>query len=338
MLTDIFAVRYEDSCIFKEAGARELRVLFQCFTILGEMRPIESGDVNRQKSNANYWETVHKMVANELGMPWLSEPYYGTVVSEMTFSSTGKPQKSFFEITRDFVRQSPDEKTNPDEFIKTRLSVVEIGLRKLYEASSDSNKFLEALGFGDSLVERTQLAAALHDAASAEVNVRFDQGQFPLHYHNGFIQFVSDEVISREIEQPFWNLVFDPIWENVDSDMKEALDRRDTGRMDGAFHALKALESTLKIVSDKKKLSTGRESGVPQYIDNLAKKGVGWISQWEADVMRSLFSNVRNPLGHGAGNEPKLTLSKDQTEWILESSMSLIKLIVIRFNTENEST
>ena len=33
--------------------------------------------------------------------------------------------------------------------------------------------------------------------------------------------------------------------------MKEALDHRDTGQRDAAFYAARALESTIKIISDK---------------------------------------------------------------------------------------
>ncbi len=76
----------------------------------------------------------------------------------------------------------------------------------------------------------------------------------------------------HEAEEPFWKLVADPIWKNVDTDMKEAIDRRDGGERDPAWYAARALESTIKIISGEKGWSHGREKGAHNYIDNLAKK------------------------------------------------------------------
>ena len=62
----------------------------------------------------------------------------------------------------------------------------------------------------------------------------------PLTYHNGFIQFALDQQIEKHIAKPFWDLVAAPPWKNVDIDMKEALDRRDSNDKDPAIFAAKA--------------------------------------------------------------------------------------------------
>lgn len=85
--------------------------------------------------------------------------------------------------------------------------------------------------------------------AIAELNSRLRQAECKLHYHNGFIQISEDETIAREIETPFWTLVAEPKWHNVDHDMKEAVDLRDTGGRDPGFYAARSLESTIKIIS-----------------------------------------------------------------------------------------
>ncbi len=87
-----------------------------------------------------------------------------------------------------------------------------------------------------------------------ELNTRFKQAGYDLNYHNGFIQLSTDSLIEKEIEDPFWTLVSGPIWKNVDTDMKEAIDRRDNQAKDPAFYAAKALESTIKIISDQKRV------------------------------------------------------------------------------------
>jgi hypothetical protein len=59
----------------------------------------------------------------------------------------------------------------------------------------------------------------------------------------------------------------------VDHDIKEAIDLRDTHGRDPAFYAARALESTIKIISDEKGLSTAKERGAHNYIDNLKRDG-----------------------------------------------------------------
>ena len=98
-------------------------------------------------------------------------------------------------------------------------------------------------------------------------------------------------------------LVGDPKWKNVDTDMKEALDQRDAGVRNPAFHAARALESTIKIISDEKGWTYGGEKGAHNYIDNLGAKKNAFIDPWEADTLKSFSTKVRNPLGHGPGNE-----------------------------------
>jgi hypothetical protein len=102
-----------------------------------------------------------------------------------------------------------------------------------------------------------------------ELNARFRQADCQLHYHNGFIQISEDQTVALEIETPFWRLLAQQKWHNVDHDMKEAIDLRDTGGRDPVFYAARSLESTIKIISDEKQLTTDKEKGAHNYIDNL---------------------------------------------------------------------
>jgi hypothetical protein len=162
-----------------------------------------------------------------------------------------------------------------------------------------------------------------------EFNERMRQAGYELHYHNGFIQRSTDPLVKDQIEQPFWVLVSDPKWQNVDRDMKEAIDLRDNGGREPAFHAAKALESTIKIISDQNRWSTGRERGAYNYIENLASQG-RFIEGWEADQLKAFFTRIRNPLSHGAGGEKMPTLSPEQTDWAIEFCMSWIKSLIRR--------
>ena len=121
-----------------------------------------------------------------------------------------------------------------------------------------------------------------------ELNTRFRQAGCKLHYHNGFIQLSEDALFLREAEQPFWHLVADELWKNVDTDMKEAIDRRDGDVRDPVFYAARALESTIKIISDQMGWTHGGEKGAHNYIDNLGKKTSGFVERWEADSLKNI--------------------------------------------------
>src|SRR5262245_12497980 len=56
-------------------------------------------------------------------------------------------------------------------------------------------------------------------AAVAELNARFRQANCQLHYHNGFVQISEDQTVAQEIETPFWKVVAELKWHNVDHDM-----------------------------------------------------------------------------------------------------------------------
>jgi hypothetical protein len=71
----------------------------------------------------------------------------------------------------------------------------------------------------------------------------------------------------------------DAKWTIVDQELKEAIEHADSQRKDAAFHAANALESTIKIISDDKGWSSGRERGAANYIDNLVSQQNGRFSR-----------------------------------------------------------
>jgi hypothetical protein len=86
--------------------------------------------------------------------------------------------------------------------------------------------------------------------------------------------------------------VSDSPWENVDVDMKEAIDRRDNGDRDPAFYAARALESTIKIISDTKGWIHGGEKGAHNYIDNLASKRAGRLLKTGKEICSKTSSRT----------------------------------------------
>lgn len=221
------------------------------------------------------------------------------------------------------------------QFISYRLSLVEL-------LFSQVEKELVALAGPKQQEESGFLSRGRQDNANfekekvfreavSELNHRLRESRLPFHYHNGIFQFGNDEIVEKEVYEPFWSIVKDPKFRNIDIDIKEAIDRHDANGRDAAFYALKALESAIKIISDDKGWTKGTERGAANYIDNLVSSGNGrFIEVWEADLLKKLFSELRNPHGHGPGSSPQPTLTAQQEQWVIESSIVWIKSLINR--------
>jgi hypothetical protein len=253
-------------------------------------------------------------------------------------------------VCENWMLQSFNGSISADVFIKDRLSLVELGFRRREQEIAAQNATLQQQivdaelraairGAGranptprnDAAEAVRATNAALNqkfDASFAKLNGRFRQAGYDLNYHNGFIQRTTDDFTSQHIEAPFWGLVGDPKWENVDKDMKEAFDRRDAGTRDPAFYAARALESTIKIISGEKGLTKGGERSAYNYIENLSKGGL--IVTWEAENLKAFFTNVRNPLSHGPGSEQMPTLTEHQTNWAIDACIVWINSLIRR--------
>ncbi len=286
----------------------------------------------------------------ELGLKSLSDIFYSYQTTFNGQPRTSSGSWSMNKVCETWMQEQFDN-DNPhssaDRFIKERLSLVEIGFRKhedkiatanaafpikIQAAKNDALRPAE-IGFirvpGDRVEAYKSINAKLNDqfrVCVEELNTRFRQAGCSLNYHNGFIQLSTDELSLQQVETPFWTLVSNPKWENVDTDMKEALDRRDNDGRDPAMHATHALESTIKIVSDNKGWTHGGEKGAHNYIDNLASKKNGkFLTDWESESLKAIFTEVRNPFGHGPGSDEMPSLTPQQTDWAIETCMVWIK-------------
>jgi hypothetical protein len=333
LLTDIFADRYENRVLRTEFGERERRFFGQMANlIVGHLYPFWV-DGSRSQRAEEALKDVHDKLAMEFGVEELIPKYYSTGVQVRT--------RTFDEIYREYLTATPDA-ANADDFLKQRLSLVELIFRRkgedlkneaslsAREGTKNLNALLGALEL-PSYEERHGQATALFEGQVHELNTRFRQARLPLNFHNGFIQISEDGVILEAIEQPFWALTSAAKWANVDMDMKNAVDLRDSGGRDPALYAAKALESAVKIISNEMGWSRGTEKGAAAYIDNLVSIANGrFIEPWEADGLKLIFSKVRNPLGHGPGADPMPALSPQQTDWVIQCCMSWIRSLIAR--------
>jgi AbiJ N-terminal domain 4 len=341
MLTDIFLNRYAGVTLWETFEETDRRFLVQAFRIISEqLYPYWTDDGKERPLAKAQWQSIHDKLSMELGLEELSPRTY---LYNTGWAGQTRTQVGFFtpaDLCKNFVLASYDGSVSADCFMKERMSLIEIAFR---ERAGE----LEATAARRLAQAREQLLRtvkgrirvpgnptrgmqALIDRenqefrnAVDELNTPMRQAGYKLHYHNGFIQRSTDQIIEDLIEEPFWDLVSDAAWKNVDVDIKEAIDRRDNGDRDLAFYAARALESTIKIISDAKGWTHGGEKGANNYIDNLGSKRAGpFIESWERDMLKAFFTHVRNPLGH--------ELSPEQTDWAIEFCMCWIKSLIQR--------
>ena len=359
-LTDIFARRYQHALLWTRFGENERHLLVQAFRIVSEQLFYEI--------EHHVWDYLNGVLSMELGVPNLSA-LSGTDLARLS------PQQRFHAANfraasacQHFMYAPYHDSVSPDRFVKERLSFVEIAFRQKEDQVATENAVLEDAvreavleasrvvadqraspgRRAEALVRRHEREKEMRaanerlnqkfESACRELNARFRHAEANLHYHNGFIQLASDSVTEQQIEQPFWSLVRSSEWQNVDREMKEAIDLRDSGRSDPGFHAAKALESTVRIISDSRHWTHGRERGAVGYLDNLrGRKNGKFIAQWEYDILRKYFSAVRNPSAHGAGSQQRLSLSEEQTDWAIGFSMIWIRNLIRRARRTGQS-
>ena len=351
MLTDIFAFRYLDQPIWSQYTEIEQRLLNQAFGIVKDALPYYTWEGKENEENKAKWKILHDRLARELGVNELSTRYYA--YTQKTALGQDFPVSGWFSwdhVCNEFVNAKYTDQCDADLFMKERISFVELALRLRGEEVAVANSKLGAaltmaairdasprtgLRLPGSAVDGVKASNAMlnsvFEGQVAELNERFRRAKAPLTYHNGFIQFAMDQQIEKQIAKPFWDLVSAPIWRNVDIDMKEALDRRDSNDKDPAIFAAKALESAIKIVSDTKGWTRGTENGAAQYVDNLMSKANGsYMAVWEGEMLKDYFRKVRNSVGHGPGSEPMPELTLPQTDWAIEMAMSWVRTLARR--------
>lgn len=324
MITDLFVYRYQGQQVFEDSQQsydRAIPTLVQAFRIIGEqVLPPYDRAGQRIEPNMALWSEVQRRLSMELGIPELASACYPGSAN----------QRNDFERCRAFMSSELRE-GSVDAWAKARWSLVELAL-KLATAHFEHLAANHPRAVRGATLEsgRKYYIEPLRRTI-AELNERMRRADFRFHFHNGILQHIDDELTQREIESPFWQMVADAKWRNVDTDMKEALDLRDNGGRDPAFYAARALESAIKIISDDRGFTRGNERGAANYIDNLNSAANGrFIENWEAEQLRRFFADVRNPMGHGPGAAPMPAMTPHQVQQSIEFAMAWIKSLLRR--------
>ena len=304
MLTDIFLDRYVSNQLWDGHNEACVRFLCQSTKMINEQIYPYWVDGKCNEHSKKKLSEIHQKLSMELGVVELAPIYYSFPVVQNGVTHTNSGKWSIDKVCKDFMLKNYNEVADSfDTYMKKRISFIELAFRdreseiKSIEARMQQPKSeaLDALikfssSQSNSLLEHQQTICNRFVESVDELNERFRRTGILLHYHNGFIQMASDELTERNIESSFWGVLKGERWKNVDIDIKEAFDLRDSSGRDPAFYAAKALESTIKIVSDTKGWTTNKEKGAHNYIDNLlSKKNGSFIKNWEAEILKTFF-------------------------------------------------
>jgi hypothetical protein len=352
VITDIFARRYAKITLRTQYFEEDRRFMNQAAAMVMDPLWLGRSSDSPSETTEKCIKEVHDIIALEVGRDFLSDRWWF-----QTGSFNGNPyrtphQNSYAAISKTYLTKMPADFTQGDAWVKERLSFIEIAFQRRQAQVQEANRNLAAdLAKAQSSDDLQQLGRALNipglqvDGIKAknthinnafaelvhDLNERLRLALYNLSFHNGLIQLVGDEQINNEVAKPFWGLVASEPWRNVDLQIKEAIDRRDNGDRTAAFHAVMALESCIKIISNLKGWTTGRERGAANYVNNLVSQDNGrFIEVWEGDLLTKMFSDVRNPFAHGPGQEPMALLSKEQTAWAIDTAMVWIKSLIRR--------
>ncbi len=315
MITDLFHKRYRNTIFW---GEHQNYPIFRKFFVQTCYILQDIATQLEKDENNNICKTAHDKFVRELGWGDLNDSK--SLCARCTLFLS-EPYDLWNDAHGDF-----------SSFISIRLSLVELLFREHEAAVSRWEEAFNRSSFQkyktDEIVLKTKRRRETLKSAIQELNHRFRESQLGLHYHAGLIQKAQDEVTMEQIVEPFWEIARGAKWKNVENDMKEAIDHRDAGKADSQLHAMKALESTIKIMSDEKGLTTGRERGAANFIDNLTSNQM--IEKWESDILKNLFKDIRNPVGHGPGNQPAPALKPHEVDYIIETTMSWIRSLIRR--------
>jgi len=322
MLTDVFINRYQNLSLLQTYDGYPERKLAN---LIRQASQIIYEDIQKEiPITENTFKSAHDKLCREFGI--------GRLFDSNTYSN----------ICAYFLFEQYDlfnnRHGNSDNFIKFRISLIELLLREIEVQIFEPFELIEEKRFFGLIKSNNSEEIILQKKKQKhfqicieEFNQRMKLADFPFHYHNGYIQKQHDKLSTQQIHTPFWELLKDIKWKNVDMDIKEAIDRRDTNGKDSSLYAARALESTIKIISDEKGWTIGNEKGVANFIDNLVSKKNGkFIDTWESDFLKKYFSETRNPFAHGSGSQNPPQFNHEQITWAIENSMSWIKSLITR--------
>lgn len=349
-ITDVLFRRYKGVQIAEAVSGEDQTFFYQANKLMGDMLWLGNPEPSNEMTDPSKrnLKVVHDKLAMESGVDHLSPRYFFYKAPNGGQSSW---ENKIDAIVANFMNEQFDAKKQvADSYIKLRLSFVELAFRirgeQVRKAQADFPLTLAKARAADEAAKvrpgALQPTSALANSVTAahnkivsgyanlvnELNQRLSMANLNFVYSNGILHFTADELTEANVAKPFWQIVAQPLWASVEEQMQEAVDRRDKRDRTAAFHAVCALESCMKIVF--KKLHSGEKMLFGHNLIDKLAKDERFLAKWEANILKQMFSDIRNPFAHGPGSDSVPELTIEQTDWTVETAMSWIKSLIRR--------
>ena len=310
-LNDIFVNRYRSESRLFENSDHE-----RCRRFLRQFRLLAIDDIHDkirdQISVDSLWTTVYQNIAHEFG-------------EELSIRHDSARDRSFdhciewlfSEPTGKDVVMITTYNANFERYMVNGLSLIEMFFRTLEDwvsACIDQGRCDEFL-FVD------------FEDFTNQLNQRLHQAGIPLYYDKGMLRYSKDAIIEKNIEEPFWEVVRDPKWNQANRHMKKAMDIIRYDKTNAVKEAALALESIIKeVYLTRKNISDDKHLKILECIDYLFSENV--IAEHECKIMKIFFSKSRNPTSHAKRASAKggpVEWSHDEAVWNVDFCMSTIR-------------
>ncbi len=144
MLTDIFAYRYSEKPIWETFDENARRLLVQAFRIVAEQLFPYYDAYGKERPEAKaVWDGLNKQLAMELGLKDLSPPTYGFYTQWNGNQHWNSGSWAKINVCETFALAEHDDSVPADQFIKERLSFIELAFRHREQQISDLNASLK---------------------------------------------------------------------------------------------------------------------------------------------------------------------------------------------------
>lgn len=214
---------------------------------------------------------------------------------------------------------------------------------EFFISEQDTDDFLTILELVFNVVEnktsefgfgRRENAYDISKKAIDELNQRFYEHNIGYQYENGQIVRVDSEFIHAEAVKPALQLLSNPTYKGAQEEFLKAHEHYRHGRYDESLtDCLKAFESTMKIILDKRDWAYGKKDTSKRLIDYcLANKLIPtfWTDHFNSlsNMLTSSIGTPRNKLsGHGKGND-EIEVPEHLIQYVLHMTASSIVFLI----------
>tara|TARA_R110002126_G_scaffold284412_1_gene434083 strand:+ start:519 stop:1454 length:936 start_codon:yes stop_codon:yes gene_type:complete len=167
-----------------------------------------------------------------------------------------------------------------------------------------------------------------------ELNQRFRENGIGYQYENGQILRMDSEFIHAEAVKPALQLLSNPMYKGAQEEFLKAHEHYRHGRYDAALtDCLKAFESTMKIILDKRDWEYGKKDSSKRLVDCCLANGLiptFWTDHFNSlsNMLTSSIGTPRNKLsGHGKGND-EIVVPEHLIQYVLHMTASTIVFLI----------